>query len=92
LWTCIQEGSWFDPECLRHFVQSQERYVLRAALHAADVSPIGTHADADSLLAQSCRETMAAQIGPEETANIHREDGHHSRIPLLRIIIRDMDR
>ncbi len=83
----IEQDSWLDTQGLRDFVQSQKGDVLLAPFHAADMRTIGSHTLADCFLTQPSRETMVAQVCPEESAYVHCKDGHHSRILLLRIKI-----
>ena len=50
---------------------------------------IDAHALGDGLLAQRRGEPVPTQIAAKYLSDIHPEDGHRSRILLLRIIIRD---
>lgn len=67
----------------------EQRHVLLAALHTADVRTIDAHALGDSFLAEACLHPKSANIFPKHLSNIHPQEGHQSRILALRIIIRD---
>ena len=66
----------------------EQRDVLLAALHTADVRTIDAHALGDSFLAEACLHPKSANIFPKHLSNIHPQEGHQSRILALRIIIR----
>ena len=68
--------------------ERQERDVLLAPLHTADMCTIHAHALGDSFLAEAGLHPKSAKIFPEHLSNIHPQDGHQSRILALRIIIR----
>ena len=69
------------PDC-------EQRDVLLAALHTANVRTIDAHALGDSFLAEARLHPKSANIFPKHLSNIHPQEGHQSRILALRIIIR----
>ena len=66
----------------------EQRDVLLAALHTADMRTIDAHALGDSFLAETGLDPKSANIFPKNLSNIHPQEGHQSRILALRIIIR----
>ena len=84
----IEQVNRLHPERLRRVPQRQQGDILLAALHAADMGAINAHTRSDGLLAEASPHPKPANISPEHLSDIHPQDGHHSRILVLRIIMR----
>ena len=84
----LRRSAGLYAERLRQVPDREQRDVLLAALHTADVRTIDAHALGDSFLAETGLHPKSANIFPKHLSNIHPQDGHQSRILALRIIIR----
>jgi hypothetical protein len=67
----VEQIGRFHPKRLRQMPERQQRDVLLATFHTADVSPVDAHPFSDGLLTETGLHSKPAQIFPEHLSNIH---------------------